>query len=66
MYVWQVILCSYMVVATLVEHRRQGLGLVCNPYDYTDVALARMEWIFYLSKALDFADTGGCEGFGGG
>ena len=47
-----------MVGATLYHHRQQGLTLICNPYDFGDVALARMEWIFYLSKALDFMDTG--------
>ena len=39
-------------------HRQKGLKLVCNDYDPTDVEMAEMEWIFYLSKAVDFADTG--------
>ena len=54
----QVALCSFMVIATLVLHRRRGLSLICNAYDPSDVAMARMEWVFYLSKALDFMDTG--------
>jgi hypothetical protein len=34
------------------------MRLLCNDFDETDAAMAHMEWVFYVSKALDFFDTG--------
>jgi hypothetical protein len=47
-----------MVVKTLWVHHQRGLSFICNPYDPSDVEMASMSWLFYLSKGLDFVDTG--------
>jgi len=53
----QVALCGWMIYAALAEHRRRGLGLVCNEHDLAQDGMAFVLHIFYLSKVLDFADT---------
>jgi len=53
----QVLLCGWMVYASLAEHRRRGLSLVCNRHDLSEDRMAFVLHIFYLSKVLDFADT---------
>lgn len=53
----QVALCAWMVYASLVEHRRRGLSLVCNAHKLEEDGMAFILHIFYLSKVLDFADT---------
>jgi len=53
----QVVLCGWMVYRALVEHRRRGWSLVCNPHDLAEDGLAFITHCFYLSKALDFFDT---------
>lgn len=53
----QVLLCGWMVYMAIVEHRRRGFALVCNVHDLAQNGLAFVSHCFYLSKALDFADT---------
>jgi len=53
----QVLLCGWMVYRALAEHRRRGFKLVCNVHDLADDGMAFVTHCFYLSKALDFADT---------
>jgi hypothetical protein len=54
----QVILCLFMVVGTLLVFNRNGMAVICNPFDAADKDMAFMLWVFYLSKILDFTDTG--------
>jgi len=53
----QVTLCGWMVYASLAEHRRRGLKLVCNEHNLAEDGIAFVLHVFYLSKVLDFADT---------
>jgi elongation of very long chain fatty acids protein 4 len=53
----QVALCGWMVYAAIVEHRRKGFSLVCNPHNLAEDGMALVNHVFYLSKVLDFADT---------
>jgi len=53
----QVVLCGWMVYRAILEHRRRGFRLVCNSHDLAEDGLAFITHCFYLSKALDFADT---------
>jgi len=53
----QVLLCAWMVYASLMEHRKRGMSLVCNPHKLSEDGMAFVLHIFYLSKVLDFADT---------
>jgi hypothetical protein len=53
----QILLCGYMVVGTILAHRRRNLSVICNAFDQTDIDMATMQWVFYVSKALDFMDT---------
>jgi elongation of very long chain fatty acids protein 4 len=53
----QVALCGWMVVSVLMEHRRRGLRPVCNAHNLAEDGIAAVLHVFYLSKALDFADT---------
>eukprot|EP00929_Paragymnodinium_shiwhaense_P039939 TRINITY_DN208_c0_g3_i1.p1 TRINITY_DN208_c0_g3~~TRINITY_DN208_c0_g3_i1.p1 ORF type:complete len:772 (-),score=198.11 TRINITY_DN208_c0_g3_i1:118-2433(-) len=53
----QVALCGWMVYASLAEHRRRGMSLVCNDHKLEEDGMAFVLHIFYLSKILDFADT---------
>lgn len=53
----QVALCGWMVVSVLIEHRRRGLRPVCNAHNLAEDGIAAVLHVFYLSKALDFADT---------
>ena len=56
----QVLLCLFMIVGTLAVVKRRGFSLFCNEHDETDVELAFMLWVFYVSKILDFVDTCTC------
>jgi elongation of very long chain fatty acids protein 4 len=58
----QVLLCGWMIVAVLAEARAVGVAvslatLVCNPFRPAATGIARVLWVFYLSKILDFLDT---------
>jgi fatty acid desaturase len=53
----QVALCGWMVYASLSEHRRRGLKLVCNEHNLAEDGMAFVLHVFYISKVLDFADT---------
>lgn len=53
----QVLLCAWMVYASITEHRRRGLSLVCNPHLLSEDNMAFVLHVFYLSKVLDFVDT---------
>ena len=53
----QIVLCGYMVVGTIIAHRNSNLSLLCNAFDQTDAGMAAMQWVFFVSKALDFMDT---------
>ncbi len=57
---FQVLLCLFMIVGTVVVVKRRGFALFCNEHDETDVELAFMLWVFYVSKILDFVDTCTC------
>lgn len=58
----QVLLCGWMMAAVLVEAHAAGVAvslstLVCNPFRPAATGIARVLWVFYLSKILDFLDT---------
>uniref|UniRef100_A0A7S2N461 Elongation of fatty acids protein n=1 Tax=Haptolina brevifila TaxID=156173 RepID=A0A7S2N461_9EUKA len=53
----QVALCSYMCIEAALLAQRNKYSLVCNRMLTTDPPLAKLLWMFYLSKVLDFADT---------
>lgn len=53
----QVVLCSYMVLRTIFVALDNGYYLSCNYFNMDDASMAKVYWVFYLSKALDFFDT---------
>eukprot|EP00922_Rhytidocystis_sp_ex-Travisia-forbesii_P028079 GHVS01041224.1.p1 GENE.GHVS01041224.1~~GHVS01041224.1.p1 ORF type:complete len:327 (+),score=58.10 GHVS01041224.1:126-1106(+) len=53
----QVGLCYYMIKAAFEEYRREGYSFVCNRFDPTRDGMARVLWVFYFSKIVDFLDT---------
>jgi elongation of very long chain fatty acids protein 4 len=55
----QVALCAYMMVEAVREIQNRNFTLICNEFLLTDKAagMARVVWIFYLSKIFDFCDT---------
>ena len=54
----QVMLCSYMCIESLVIALRQGYTLTpCNTFDVVGAPVAKVLWLFYMSKVLDFMDT---------
>eukprot|EP00922_Rhytidocystis_sp_ex-Travisia-forbesii_P028083 GHVS01041228.1.p1 GENE.GHVS01041228.1~~GHVS01041228.1.p1 ORF type:complete len:237 (+),score=30.54 GHVS01041228.1:103-813(+) len=53
----QVGLCTYMIKAAFEEHQAQEYSFVCNRFDPTRVGMARVLWVFYFSKIVDFLDT---------
>ena len=46
----QVVLCSWMMTAAALEALDQGYSIVCNKFDAFDTRMARIEYVFYLSK----------------
>eukprot|EP01120_Amphizonella_sp_Union-15-10_P010388 TRINITY_DN4141_c0_g2_i1.p1 TRINITY_DN4141_c0_g2~~TRINITY_DN4141_c0_g2_i1.p1 ORF type:complete len:268 (-),score=28.83 TRINITY_DN4141_c0_g2_i1:102-905(-) len=55
-----VILSLYMAIETFYQAVWVlGYGFVCNPVDYGEkgTKLARVLWVFYFSKLLEFIDT---------
>mmetsp|Transcript_24371 Transcript_24371/g.75235 ORF Transcript_24371/g.75235 Transcript_24371/m.75235 type:complete len:274 (+) Transcript_24371:104-925(+) len=53
----QMMLCSYMCVEASLVAARNGYALVCNDFDAKNPAMAKVLWLFYMSKVLDFMDT---------
>lgn len=51
----QVVLCSWMMTAALVEAQKVGIAtsastLVCNGFNPSSKGIAFVLWVFYLSK----------------
>jgi GNS1/SUR4 family len=54
----QIILCSYMTIeAGLLAYRNNYSFMPCNVYDTETPPLAKLLWLFYVSKIWDFWDT---------
>jgi elongation of very long chain fatty acids protein 4 len=54
----QVMLCSYMAIDAAVLAYENGYTLLpCNTFNQLRPPLAKLLWVFYLSKVLDFCDT---------
>jgi hypothetical protein len=54
----QIMLCAYMTIeALLLAHRNGYHALPCNDYNQKNPALAKLLWLFYVSKVWDFWDT---------
>ena len=62
----QVAICTYMCVEIIravfnpayhPAHKATNLFPVCLPHSITEPAVARVHWVFYVSKILDFLDT---------
>merc|ERR1719183_811289 len=57
----QIFLCAYMTVEALLIAYRQGYTPFpypkCNPFDAVNAPVAKLLWLFYVSKVLDFMDT---------
>ena len=54
----QVMLCSYMCIESLVIALRQGYTLTpCNTFDVVGAPVAKVLWLFYVSKLYEFFDT---------
>lgn len=46
----QVMLCSYMCIEAALIASREGYSLVCNKFNLTNPPVARVLWLFYVSK----------------
>lgn len=54
----QVMLCSYMAIEAFLVAYRSGYPLVCAKFVHgSEAPLAKVLWLFYVSKILDFMDT---------
>ena len=53
---WVVLVPSFSSQA-IRQHRVRGMSLVCNAFEPEQTGMARVLWVFYLSKVLDFLDT---------
>jgi elongation of very long chain fatty acids protein 4 len=53
----QVVLCAYMIVEAVREALKKEYTFVCNAFNPQESGMARVLWIFYLSKVFDFFDT---------
>jgi elongation of very long chain fatty acids protein 4 len=62
----QVVICTYMCVEIILAvfsptyhpgHKAKNLLPICLPHSITEPAVARVHWVFYVSKILDFLDT---------
>jgi elongation of very long chain fatty acids protein 4 len=53
----QVALCGYMIYGTVLEYLAKDYKFICNPFKAAETGMARMLWVFYVSKILDFFDT---------
>lgn len=54
----QMMLCSYMAIEAFTVAYREGYPVVCANFVYGEKApMAKVLWLFYVSKILDFMDT---------
>eukprot|EP00052_Salpingoeca_macrocollata_P031319 m.322456 g.322456 ORF g.322456 m.322456 type:complete len:308 (-) comp26995_c0_seq1:30-953(-) len=53
----QVALCYYMISEAVREYQKQDYQLICNPFHPEKSGMARVVWVFYMSKIFDFFDT---------
>jgi elongation of very long chain fatty acids protein 4 len=54
----QIALCAYMTISAVVIAVENGYAPICNRFVMTKQApMARLLWLFYMSKYLDFCDT---------
>lgn len=54
----QIVLCSYMAVEAMLIAIREGYTLMpCQPLNFENPPMAKVLWLFYISKILDFMDT---------
>lgn len=53
----QVCLSGYMAVAAATYAYAAGYGVVCNEFDPAETRITTVQWLFYVSKAVDFLDT---------
>ena len=53
----QIFLCSYMSVEAFMLAYRNGYSICCNDYNRENPAIAKLLWLFYVSKIWDFWDT---------
>lgn len=53
----QVLLCGYMIKEAILEYRQQNYSPICNPFLQGESGMARVLWVFYVSKVFDFFDT---------
>jgi hypothetical protein len=54
----QIALCAYMTISEVVIAVENGYSPICNRFVMTKQApMARLLWLFYMSKYLDFCDT---------
>eukprot|EP00163_Fabomonas_tropica_P030520 TRINITY_DN6936_c0_g1_i1.p1 TRINITY_DN6936_c0_g1~~TRINITY_DN6936_c0_g1_i1.p1 ORF type:complete len:278 (-),score=82.47 TRINITY_DN6936_c0_g1_i1:144-977(-) len=54
----QVVLCAYMCWSAIEQVVFvQKLDLICNPHSNTDLRMANVVYVFFLSKAFDYCDT---------
>ena len=57
----QIFLCAYMSVEALFLMYREGFTFFpypkCNPFNAANPPIAKLLWLFYVSKILDFVDT---------
>eukprot|EP01066_Platyproteum_vivax_P015491 Platyproteum_vivax@DN6842_c0_g1_i2.p1 len=53
----QVGLCAWMVYTCVLEAYNKNYVWSCNPFRIREPGMARIVWIFYLSKVLDYLDT---------
>ena len=54
----QIMLCAYMTIeAALLAYRNDYSFFPCNRMDTSDPPVAKLLWLFYVSKIWDFWDT---------
>lgn len=54
----QMMLCSYMAIEAAIVAYREGYPVVCANFVYgSEAPMAKVLWLFYCSKILDFMDT---------
>mmetsp|Transcript_27718 Transcript_27718/g.33884 ORF Transcript_27718/g.33884 Transcript_27718/m.33884 type:complete len:311 (+) Transcript_27718:150-1082(+) len=53
----QVLLCAYMASSAFLEAGEQGYSFICNGFNANNSGMAKVLWVFYMSKIWDFWDT---------
>lgn len=53
----QVGLSGYMGGAAIYYARSAGYGLICNEFNPAEANITYVQWLFYVSKYVDFLDT---------